>query len=170
MVNDVDRLRGHAKAGHEFVVGHDGFAFQPCPGDEVVELNPKQNLAFVTQAAGQTLSHGVEVLLLLESIAEQLTQFRVNGIWVVITQKAEARIDFLLEQFAIDAGEGCEDLNQCGQEVWGLDDGAGFPLDSAKNVPALRLEARGESKRALESALHATRARWRRSRFHCARL
>jgi hypothetical protein len=28
-------------------------------------------------------------------------------------------------------------------------------------VPALGLKAGGESKRALESALHATRARWR---------
>ena len=161
MVNDVDRLRGHAEARHEFVIGHDGFAFQPRPSDEVVELNPKQNLAFITQAAGQTLSHGVEVLLLLQRIAEQLAELGVNGIRVVITQKAEARIDLLLKQFAIDAGEGCEDLDQCRQEVWGLDDGAGFPLDSAKNVPALRLDAGGESKRSFESALHATRARWR---------
>jgi hypothetical protein len=116
------------------------------------------------------LSHGVEVLFLLQSIAEQLAELGVNGIRVVITQKAEAGVDLLLEQFAIDAGEGCEDLDQRRQEVWAFDDGAGFPLDSAKNVPALRLEAGGESKRALESALHATRARWRRSRFHFERL
>ena len=170
MVNDVDRLRGHAKARHEFVIGHDGFAFQPRPGDEVIELNPKQNLAFVTQAAGQTLSHGVEILLLLQRIAEQLTQFRVNGIRVVITQKAEAGVDLLLEQFAIHTGECCEDSDQRREEVGPLDDGAGFALDSAKNVPALRLEAGSESKRSFESALHATRARWRRSRFHFARL
>ena len=112
LVNDVDRLRGHAEARHEFVIGHDGFAFQPRPSDEVVELNPQQNLAFVTQAAGQTWSHGVEVLLLLQRITEQLAELRINGIRVVITQKAEARIDLLLEQFAIDAGEGCEDLDQ----------------------------------------------------------
>ena len=169
MVNDVDRLRRHAEARHEFVIGHDGFAFQPCPGYEVVKLNPKQNLAFVAQATGQTLSHGVEILLLLQRIAEQLAQLGVNGIWVVITQKAEAGVDLLLEQFAIHAGEGGEDLDQRRQEVGSLDDGAGFSLDSAKNVPAFRLEAGGESKRSFESALHATRARWRRSRFHFAR-
>ena len=85
LVNDIDRLRGHAEARHEFVIGYDGFAFQAGPGDEVVELNAEKDFAFVTQAAGQTLSHGVEILLLLQSIAEQLAELGVNGIRVVIT-------------------------------------------------------------------------------------
>ena len=129
-------------------------------------MNAKQDFPFVTQAPGQTLSHGVEVLFLLQRITEKLAQFRVNGVWVIVAQKSEAGVDLLLEQFAIYAREGCEDLNERGQEVWPLDDSSWFALNPAEDVPAFCLEACGESKRTLESALHASGAGWRRNRFH----
>jgi hypothetical protein len=129
-------------------------------------LNAKQDFSFVTKAPCQTLSHGVEVLFLLQRISEKLAQFRVNGVWVIVAQKSEAGVDLLLEQFAIDAREGREDLNERGQEVWALDDSSWFALNPAEYVPALCLEASGESKRTFESTLHAPGAGWRRNRFH----
>jgi hypothetical protein len=47
------------------------------------------------------LRHGVEILFLLQRVSEQLTELRVNGIGVIVTEKSKTGVDLLLEQFPV---------------------------------------------------------------------
>jgi hypothetical protein len=51
---------------------------------------------------------------LLERVAEKFAEFGINSVRIVVAQEAEARVDFLLEEFAVHAREGGEDLDECG--------------------------------------------------------
>jgi len=72
------------------------------------------------------LRHRREILLLVKSLAKQLSQLGVNRFRIVVTQKAEARIDLFLHDDAVGLGETRQHLNQQRQEVRPFRDTARF--------------------------------------------
>jgi len=69
---------------------------------------------------------GVEVLLFVQCFAEELPQLGVDGIRVIITQKAEAGINLLLQHFPVHLRKCRKDFDQCRQQVWRLGDRTWF--------------------------------------------
>ena len=130
LVDDIDGLGRHAEAPHEVMVGRYLLNLHPRTGDQIVELHAEQDLAIITQLRGELRRHGPQILLLLESLAEELAEFGVDRLGIVIAQEAEARIDFLLKHFPIDPGESGKDLDQRGKKVGALRDGLWTPLQA----------------------------------------
>ena len=117
MINDVDRLRSHAHLRHERIERDDLFLLQTRLRDEIIQLDPEHDLAFGAQLRTEFLRHGREVLLLVKRLAKQLSQLGVNRFRIVVTQKAEARVDLFLHDDAVGFGETRQHLNQQRQEV-----------------------------------------------------
>ena len=113
LVNDVDRLRGHAEPRHEGVIRDHRLVFQPGPGDEIVKLHAEQDFSLVAQLAGKFLGHLVEVLPLVQSAPEEVAQFGIHRLRIVVAQEAQAGVDLLLHQFAIHTRKCREHLDEC---------------------------------------------------------
>ena len=87
LINDVDRLGRHAQLGHEGIVRDDLFLLQACLGDQVVKLNAEEDLSFVIEVGRELLSDRVEVLMLVQRLAKELSQLGINRVGIVIAQK-----------------------------------------------------------------------------------
>ena len=125
LVNDVDGLGRHAEGGHEGVEIGDLLAVGVGRfRDEVVELDPEHDLALLGKLGGKLLGHGHEVVLLIERLAEELAQFRVNGFRVIVAQEAQRGVDFLLQHDAVHLREGGQHLDEQRQQVGRLQHGA----------------------------------------------
>ena len=124
LVNDVDRLRGRAELLHERVIGRHVVRVHPGTMHEVVELDAEENLAVFAQLVPQLPGHGPEVLLFVQGLAEKLAQFGVDRLGIVVAQESEARIDFLLEEFAVHARETGQHLDEQGEKVRAFRHGA----------------------------------------------
>ena len=79
---------------------------------EIVKLDAEENLAVLAEFAAKFPRHGREIGALVQGLAEKLAEFRIDRLGIVVAEKAKARIDFLLEQFAIHAGKTCQHFDQ----------------------------------------------------------
>jgi hypothetical protein len=111
LVDDVDRLGGHAELAHEIMVGGDLLRLHPGTGDQVEELDAEQDLPVVAQLEGELGSHDSQILLLLERLPEEPPQLGIDGLRIVVAQESETGIDFLLEHLTVDAREGGKHLD-----------------------------------------------------------
>ena len=158
LVDDIDGLRSHTEASHEVVVGGHLLGLHSRTGDQIVELNSEEDFPVIAQFRGELCRHGTQILLLLQCLAEELAQFGIDSLWIVIAEEAEARIDFLLQHLPVDAGEGRKNLNQRGEKVGALRDGLGA---SSQATPSLRhraLKTRSSSQDAINHE-HSTARR-----------
>ena len=89
LVNDIDRLGGHAELGHERVKVDDLLLFHSCLGDQVIELNAEHYLALGAEFGGQFLSHGSEVLVFIQGLPKKFTKFGVDRFGIVVAEESE---------------------------------------------------------------------------------
>jgi hypothetical protein len=87
LINDIDSLRSHAHLRHERVECDDLFLLQTGLRDQIIQLNAEHDLAFGAQLRTEFLRHRREVLLFVQCLPKQLSQFGVNRLWIIVTQK-----------------------------------------------------------------------------------
>ena len=132
LVNDVDGLRRRAQLLHERVVGGHVVGVHSRPVNEVVKLDAEEHFAVLAEFAAQFARHGGEVGLLLQGLPEEGAQLGIDRLRVVVAQEAQTRIDFLLEQFPVHAGEAGENLDEQWQKIGGLGHRARTPQGAAQ--------------------------------------
>src|SRR5437667_3416204 len=136
LINDINRLRGHAELRHERIEGDYLFLLQTGLGNQVVQLHPEHDLALGAQLRAELLRHGGEVLLLVKRLPKQLSQLGVNRFRIIVAEKTEARVDLFLEYNTISFGETREYLDQQGQQIWPLRNTARLPQRPAHPAAA----------------------------------
>ena len=157
LVDDVDRLGGHAELAHEIMVGGDLLRLHPGAGDQVEELDAEQDLPVIAQFEGELGSHDSQILLLLERLPEEPPQLGIDGLRIVVAQESEAGIDFLLEHLAVDAREGGKHLDQGRQEIRALRDRLWPPAQTSPPSGRQVLETRGAAQEAVDHQHAAAR-------------
>ncbi len=153
LINDVDRLRGHAELRHEGIKRYDLLLFESGLRDQIVELHAEHDLAIGAERGGEFLRHGGEILLLVERLPKEHAQLRVNRFRIVVAQKAKARIDLLLEKNAIGFGETRQYLDEQRQQVRPLRDAARFTHRPAHPTPAPPPQPPGQRGDPLDGAI-----------------
>lgn len=96
--NDVDGLGGHPELGHEGVEGGDFVLVETGTRDEIVELDTEHHFSVGAELGSEFGGHASEVLLLLESFAEQGSKFGVNGFGEVVAQESERGVDVCFDE------------------------------------------------------------------------
>jgi len=114
-----------------------------------------KNLPLITELISELLGDGVQVLLFVQGIPEKLAKLGIHSIGIVIPEKPEAGIDFLLQQLPIDPGKGCKDLDQCGKKIGGFAHRARAPHQAAEGMPDCGLNPSGSQKNPLNPLLSA---------------
>ena len=155
LINDVDRLRRHAELRHERIIGDDLFLLQPGLRDQVVKLHAEHDLALVVELGGELLGHRIEILLLVKRLAKELSQFGVNGFRIVVAQKAQAGVDFLLEELSLHPREGREHLDERRQQIRAFGDRARLAHQPAHHPATASPRSGGQKKKPFEPTLSA---------------
>ena len=74
----------------------------------------------VLSSAASFLAIDAQVLVLVERLAKELAQFRIDRLRVVVAQKTERGIDFLFEHLAVGLGKGRQHLDEQREQVRAL--------------------------------------------------
>jgi hypothetical protein len=126
LINDIDRLGGHAELRHERIKGDDLFLFQSGLRNEIVKLDAEHDLALGRQLRAQLLRHRRQILLLVKGLPEKLTQLRINGFRIIVSQKTKARVYFLFQQHAVGFRKTGQHLDKQRKQVWTFRNAARF--------------------------------------------
>lgn len=105
-------------------------------------MDTKHELAFFREFRGEVFRDRFEVLLFVESLLEELAEFRIDGIRVVVAQEAEAQIDFLFDGRAVEVGEGREYLDEGSQESVAIGDRSRLFAEAAEPAGGVTGEGR----------------------------
>ena len=76
-----------------------------------------------------------QVVLFIERLAKKLPQLGVNRLWIIVAQKAERRINLILEHHAIDLGKSRQHFDQQWQQVRPFADGPRFAHRAPRQFP-----------------------------------
>ena len=153
MVNDIDGLCGHAQLRHERVKRDDLFLFQAGLRDQIVELDAEHDLAIGAQRGGQLLRHRGEILLFVKRLPKKHAQLGVDGLRVIVAEKAEAGVNFLLEENAIGFGEARQHLNEEREEIRRLRHAPRFAHGASHPESTATPQPPGERSYALDRAI-----------------
>ena len=69
------------------IVRNDLFLLQACLRDQVVELNAQEDLSLVVEIGGELLGDRIEILMLMQRLAKELSQLGINRVWIVVAKK-----------------------------------------------------------------------------------
>ena len=101
LINDINRLRGHAELRHERIKGNDLFLFQSGLRNQIVKLNAEHDLALGRELRAQLLRHRRQILLLVKRLPEKLAQLGINRFRIIVAQKSQTRVDLFFQQNAV---------------------------------------------------------------------
>ena len=73
----------------------------PSASDDVVKLHTQHDLTLWLQLVAQSLRHRRQILLLAEGFAKLACEIGINGLRIIVAQKAERGIHLLLHDHAI---------------------------------------------------------------------
>src|SRR5204862_4201495 len=130
------------------------FLLQARVRNQIIKLDPEQDLAVGLKLRRQLLRHGGQILLLIKRLTKELAQLRVDRFRIIVTKKSQARVDFLLEQNAIRFRKTGQNLNEKRQKIRSLRNTARFAKSTTHPASASPLDSIGKRRDTLHRAIN----------------
>src|SRR5262245_34505379 len=72
LIDNINGLGGHPQLRHKRVVSNHLLLLKASLGDQIIELHPEEDLTLVIQVRGELLRNGIEILVFVERLSEEL--------------------------------------------------------------------------------------------------